>query len=312
MKLLFRSFGGFCLVVALCAGTSDCSGSAPDVAAPTSDSGAATSGQDGSADETGTGSTRDAGSPGETSDGAARGDGGVADAGATADGSGSTPPIDLSMWRLELPIGSGTSPTTIAGSQLAAGFSDAYFYHADGGIVFMDPATGITTSGSAHCRSELHEDDSSGQGAAWASSGTNTMTVSGAVLQVGGGSAGDVTVAQVFNGTDSITLAELQYSVGRGGFALFYEEAKSAGGTTDLNTPIALGARYTFTMDYSNGKLAVTINGKPVYSHVPSSAVSGKQFFFKVGDYDQTASAGAISTTPYTVVEVDAVDVVHE
>jgi hypothetical protein len=231
---------------------------------------------------------------------------GVGDAAPTPDG-GDSPPIDLSKWTLQLPIGSGTSPTTISANQLVANFSDAYFYRAaDDGIVFMDPATGITTPGSVHCRSELHETT------LWTSSGTNTMTVSGMVLKVGGGSGGDVTIAQVFNNDDSITLCELQYSVKAGGLNLFYEESKGNGNSVPLNTPISENSRYTFTLDLSNDVLTVTINGKQVYSHKPSSAVSGNKFYFKVGNYDQTASAGPISTTPYTLVEDYSIDLLHK
>jgi hypothetical protein len=312
MNPVSRSFGGLCVVVSLGACASNCSSANGFTEVSGQDSGAA-----GEMDATNGGvGVGDTGTSGEmnVTDAAGEGDGeGVMDDAAAMDGSGSSSPINLSMWYLELPTGSGTSPTTIPGSQLAAGFSDAYFYRAaDGGQIFMDPATGITTPGSVHCRTELHEEDSSGQGADWASSGTNTMTVSGTVLQVGGGSSGDVTIAQVFNDTDSITLSELQYNVGRGGLELFYEEAKGNGGETDLKTPISLGSRYTFILDFSKGVLTVTVNGKQVYSHKPSSAVSGNQFFFKVGNYDQTASAGPISTTPYTVVEDYSVDVVHE
>lgn len=315
MSSVVQSLGVSGLVVALAASTTNCSGSAGNDEHPTNDSGAEVSGQDGAVDAHDAGSpleTTDAGTVGQAEDAGRAGDAGAPADSGTMDASGSPSSIDLSMWMLELPIGSGTSPTTIPGSQLAAGFSDAYFYRADAGVVFMDPATGITTMGSVHCRSELHEDDSSGKGADWTSAGTNTMTVTGAVLQVGGGADGDVTVAQVFNDTDSITLAELQYSVKRGGFGLFYEEAKGGGGTTDLATPATLKARYTFTLGFSKGQLTVVINGKQVYSHQPSSAVSGNQFFFKVGNYDQTATAGPITTTPYTVVEVDGVDVVHQ
>ena len=47
--------------------------------------------------------------------------------------------IDLSIWSLQLPVGTGTSPAIISPQQLLAGFSNDYFYQAaDGGRVFMD------------------------------------------------------------------------------------------------------------------------------------------------------------------------------
>ena len=121
-----------------------------------------------------------------------------------------TTSIDYSIWSLQEPSGSGTSPTTISPSQLVAGYSDAYFYiAADGGQAFMDTQTGITTTGSTHCRTELRELTSSGAHAAWAPSGTNTMDVTGQVTLLGGGSSGKVTVGQVYNSNDSIPLCEL-------------------------------------------------------------------------------------------------------
>jgi len=176
----------------------------------------------------------------------------------------------------------------------------------------MDPATGITTLGSTHCRSELRESTSDGSGVTWDSAQTNVMTVTGKILQLGKGSGGNTTVAQVFNGRDKITLMELQYSGSKGGFALFYEEAKSAGAPpVDLKTSVAIGAEYTFSIALSNGVGTVTINGKPVYSQMVSSGLLGKNFYFKVGNYDQKSIAGTPSATPFTIVEVSGVDVTH-
>lgn len=240
--------------------------------------------------------------------------GGTAGAAASGGGSagGSNASIDFSIWVLQLPTGSGNSPTTISSSQLKSGYTSAYFYKADdGGQAFMDPATGITTSGSQHCRTEMRESTASGGEAAWASSGTNSMTVKGKVIKVGGGNSGTVTVGQLFNGTDSIPLIELEYSVSAGGFKMLYEEAKGGGTTTNLNTPVALGSAYTFTLALTKGVATVTINDKVVHTQTPSAAALAKQFYFKFGNYDQTAAAGAISTTPYTVVESYSVEVVH-
>jgi hypothetical protein len=101
----------------------------------------------------------------------------------------------------------------------------------------MDTETGITTSGSTHCRTELREMTSSGAQAAPAPNGTNTMDVTGKVTLLGGGSNGKVTVGQVFNSNASIPLCELMYSASVNGFVLLYEEAKGEGTVSDLNTP---------------------------------------------------------------------------
>ena len=266
------------------------------------------------------GATGGTGIAGETNVGTPGTAGGAGAAGARADAgpvdvapeAAPSSPIHFSIGQLQLPTGSGTSPATIEPAELVAGFSSAYFYRApSGGQIFMDPATGITTSGSQHCRTELREMTPDGKPAAWPATHTNTMTVSGKVLQVGGGASGDVTVGQVFNGTDSIPLCELEYSAKIGGFQILYEEGKGAGTTTDLAAPVALGEPYTFTLSLSNGTLTVGVDGKIVYTKTPGAATAAKNFYFKAGDYDQTATAGPISTTPYTIVEVDALDVTH-
>jgi hypothetical protein len=92
---------------------------------------------------------------------------------------------------------------------------------------------------------------------------------------------------------------------------LVYEEGKGAGTTTDLKAPVVLGAPYTFSLALSQGALTVRVDGKTVYTKTPSVAVAAKSFYFKAGNYDQTAAAGPISTTPYTIVEVDALAVAH-
>jgi hypothetical protein len=168
--------------------------------------------------------------------------------GAGAQDAALPPAIDYSIWELQLPIGSGNSPTTVPPSQLAS-FTDIYFYRApDGGQIFMDPATGVTTADSNHCRTELRESTPSGAAASWSPSGTNTMTVNGKVLK-----GSNVTIAQVFNRRDGITLAELQYS--SSGFTVFYEESRGNGGTSGLGNATPLNTPYTFTMSLSKNVL---------------------------------------------------------
>ena len=59
------------------------------------------------------------------------------------------------------------------------------------------------------------------------------------------------------------------------------------------------------------GVATVTINDKVVYTKTPSSGILANSFYFKFGNYDQTANPGTPTTTPYTEVEVYSVDVVH-
>jgi len=222
--------------------------------------------------------------------------------------------FDLSIWSLQLPTGPGTSATTVPPARLmgAGGFTDSnYFFtdKTDGAMTFMDPGQGSTTSGSTHCRTELREMTPGGLAAAWSWDSTNIMTITGEVVQLGGGPGGHVTLGQVFNSTDGIPLCEFEYYADVNGFKILYEEAKGAGSSIDLNTPCALNAKYAFSLSLSSGILSVSINGSQVYSKTPS--FSAKQFYFKCGCYDQTAIAGAPSVVPYTSVKVYSLDVQH-
>jgi hypothetical protein len=174
--------------------------------------------------------------------------------------------------------------------------------------MFMDPDTGITTSGSQHCRTEMREATPTGSEAAWSASAVNRMTVDGQIVK--GGSV--ITIGQVLNGTDSIPLLELQFSSSRAGFQAIYEESKGGGTSIDLKTPWKVGDRYQYTLEFSQNQLSVSINGKQVYTHQPSSGTLAKMFYFKFGNYDQNSSAGPISTTVHSIVEAYSASVVHQ
>jgi hypothetical protein len=320
---------GFCLVLSACSGVSNTSdGAMPPSAGFAGSDGAISSGGDslggasagqgggmsaamgGMVDSVGLGGTSDSGGAAAT---VGEGGAGLSGSGGATGGSGgaggkaggSPMPIDYSIWELQLPTGSGTSPTTISSSKLLAGYSDAYFYPGtDGGQMFMDPPTGVTTSGSTRCRTEMRESTVAGGEAAWPSTGTNTMTVTGKVVK-----GSSVTVAQVFDGGGGNTLCELQFN-GKG-FALFYEETKGSGSSVPLNAPVALNTKYSFTLSLSNGVLAVTINDKQVYMHTPGASTRASKFYFKVGNYDQGTSAGPVSTAVHSIVENYTVEVVH-
>ena len=217
--------------------------------------------------------------------------------------------FDLSIWSLQLPTGSGTSPTTIKPMQLAgeSGYSDSnYFYtdKADGAITFMDPAMGITTSGSLHCRTELREM------ANWPATGTNTLTVTGELVQVGGGASGHVSVGQVFDYSTSKPLCELEY-YNTGEFKVLLEKT-SAGGSADFYSLGAqtIGNKYSFTLSLTGTTLTITVNGSTT-TYTPDKSFTGAQFYFKCGAYDQTAIKGVPSITPYTVVKVYSLNVLH-
>jgi hypothetical protein len=202
--------------------------------------------------------------------------------------------IDWSPWSLQLPNKTTVKPATTRND---------WFYPHGSYQAFMDPKTGKTTSGSLHPRSELR------QKATWSSSGTNTLDVTVRVAKIG---SGKITIGQVFckSGTKSgtkgaHTLLELQYSTS--GFVAFYEEAKGAGCSTGIGSAPGLGTTFTYQLEFSAKKLTVKINGVTRWTKTPSAAGSRGAFYFKAGNYDQSATPGPVSTTPYSIVEMSVI-----
>ncbi|HEY3501771.1 MAG TPA: polysaccharide lyase family 7 protein [Actinocatenispora sp.] len=97
--------------------------------------------------------------------------------------------FDLSVWSLQLPIGSPGAPTTIPPAQLegADGYTNpAYFWtdKNDGSMTFWDPESGVTTPNSNYPRTELREMSPDGSAADWALAGTHRLAAELRVVSV--------------------------------------------------------------------------------------------------------------------------------
>jgi len=216
--------------------------------------------------------------------------------------------FDLSGWQLQLPIGSTGSMKQINGNDLkgANGYTDTYFYtdKTDGAMTLMDPTIGITSSGSLHCRTELKEATIGG----WSTNGTNILAVTAAVTQV----PHNVCIGQIFQATGpSKPLCELQYK-NDGTISLLLEKTNQGGSTTSTNIgSVPLGTKFKYELSLTGTTITVTINGTATEFTMPSTFV-GETFYFKAGDYDQTATSGTPGTTPGTVVKIYSLDVTHK
>ncbi|MEE2978899.1 MAG: polysaccharide lyase family 7 protein [Pseudomonadota bacterium] len=213
--------------------------------------------------------------------------------------------FDLTPFTLQLPTGSSGKITTVSGSDLAAGYTDpTYFYtdSTDGSMVMMDPTQVWTTSGSRHPRTELREN------AIWDTSGTNKLNATVAVTQVPDHTA----IGQIFQGTGpSKPLCELQVN-SSGGVQLLLEDTNQGGSATIY--PIAtvpVGSTFDYELSLSGSTITVTVNGT-VSTFTMDSSFEGESFYFKAGNYDQTAVSGPPLTTPGTVVKFYALTLTHE
>ena len=203
-----------------------------------------------------------------------------------------------------MPIGSSGDVTTESGSQLAAGYTNQYYFYtdpSDGSMVMMDPTVGWTTSGSEHPRTEMREN------ATWATSGTNIIDATVAVTKV----PSNTTVGQIFQGDGpSKPLCELQ--VTSSGVVNLLLENTNQGGDADEHKvgTVTIGQKFTYEMQLAGTTITVKINGAAT-TFTMDSSFDGETFYFKAGDYDQSATSGTPLTTPGTVVKFYALKITH-
>jgi hypothetical protein len=201
--------------------------------------------------------------------------------------------FNLSVWELQLPIGSPGDPTTIPPSELegANGYTNpAYFWtdKNDGSMTFWDPESGVTTPDSNYPRTELRQMNSNGTAANWSLTGDHTLSADLRVVSV----TSNVSVGQVHlgtGGTSTKPLAELYYH-SDGDIYLGTENSPSGGQTLHYITNVALGVQWTYALNVNDDTLNLTVNGSKTSYPVPSSFDAYDQYF-KAGDYNQTASS---------------------
>lgn len=215
--------------------------------------------------------------------------------------------FDLSKWDLQLPTGSKTF-TTILSSQLKGpyGYQDIYFYtdKTDGAMTFMDPTTGVTSSGSVHPRTELREVTDG-----WSASGSNILSVTEKVTQV----PGHTTIGQIFQAAPAPSKPMLELMYYSDGTIQALLESNNQGGSSTLHTvgKVPLGTTFSYSLSLTGTTITITIDGKPITMTVPSS-FEGEHFYFKAGNYDQTAKSGAPGTIPGTLVKIYSLNITHK
>lgn len=200
--------------------------------------------------------------------------------------------FNLSIWQLQLPIGSPGSPTTIPPAQLkgANGYSNpSYFWtdKNDGSMTFWAPEKGVTTPNSHYARSELREMNADGSAADWTLAGNHTLGAELRVVSV----TKNVCVGQVHlgsGGSSTKPLLELYYR-SNGDIYLGTENSPDGGQTLHYITNVALGTHWTYVINVTGNKINLTVNGATSSYSIPSSFNAYKQYF-KAGSYNQSSS----------------------
>lgn len=215
--------------------------------------------------------------------------------------------FDLTKWTLQEPLGRYPhSPLQIKSDKLSGkrGWKDSYFYYdqADSSITFMVPSTGVTTRGSLHVRCELREMNKNGTPAAWSLKTIHILRFTGSVTQLGGGTKGHTTLAQVFDATSGKPLGELEW---KDKALEIYLENDPWGGSGKFYSlgSVRLGQRYQVVLGVVHNKLVVSVQGSGLHVYSPRKSFLSDLFYFKMGNYDQTTKEGPVGT-PYTVVKV--------
>lgn len=213
--------------------------------------------------------------------------------------------IDLSHWKLTLPVdsGGGTGGTAAEVKPIPQNYSNPpYFYTVSDGLIFSAPTNGATTSGSPYPRSELRELNADGSNAAWGISDGGVLSATLAVNEVpklSGGGDGRVIVGQIHGPKDE--LCRLYYDNGR----LYFHDDKAGNGketkfvlksNSGETTAIPLNASFSYTIRATSSQLEVTAtyNGKTYLAAEPiSSFWPGKPLYFKAGAYVQVGKPGS-------------------
>jgi hypothetical protein len=218
--------------------------------------------------------------------------------------------FDLSIWSLQLPIGSPGSPETIPPSRLKGpnGYTNpAYFWTDanDGSMTFWAPEKGVTTPNSNYARSELREMNANGSAADWPLAGNHKLSADLRVPSV----TKNVCVGQVHlgsGGSSTKPLLELYYRP-NGDIFLGTENSPAGGQTLHQVGNVPLGQRWTYLVQVTGNTINLTVNGSRTSYSIPSSFNPYKQYF-KAGSYNQSSSE---STTNGAKVKFYSLSVTH-
>ncbi|MDP2310815.1 MAG: polysaccharide lyase family 7 protein [Pseudomonadota bacterium] len=212
--------------------------------------------------------------------------------------------LNLTNWKLTLPVGDAESPTEIEQPELESYSIDPYFLLSPtgDGVVFRANAGGVSTSGSGYPRSELREMTNDGADkASWStSSGTHTLTITQAITHLPEVKP-HVVAGQIHDANDDVVVIRLEAD------RLFVDQ----GGTNigDLDTSYQLGEEFTVRFVAENGEIGV------YYEDMATPAVTLRAdtdgCYFKAGTYTQSNTDRGDAPEAYGEVEIYDLVVSH-
>lgn len=188
--------------------------------------------------------------------------------------------LDLSNWKLTLPIGSSGKPTEIKQPALATYTHPEFFHTVSGpGVLFKAPQNGVTTPNSQNTRTELREMRNNGRDNASWSSGTMEAELAFTHLPA---SKPHVVGMQIHDASDDVSVLRLE------GTDLWTTRGDNTHGTK-IMSGYQLGTRIKVKVTVGGGDIRWFLNGTQV-------ALIGKNVsggYFKAGAYQQAGHSGS-------------------
>jgi hypothetical protein len=212
--------------------------------------------------------------------------------------------LNLTNWKITLPIGSSGSPTEIKQPALNTYSINPWFTltAAKDAVQFRANCGGTTTSGSSYPRSELREmADNGTTNASWSStSGSHHMYIRQAITHLPV-VKNHVVAGQIHDANDDLTVIRLE------GTNLYITD----GNTTHaylITSSYQLGTIFTIDINVSGGQISYYYNGN-LLPYTQSKSGSG--WYYKAGCYTQSNTSTGDAADAYGEVYIYDVQVTH-
>lgn len=207
--------------------------------------------------------------------------------------------IDLTHWKLTLPISSAdsdTNPLEFPADRIAVDHSYRKYIQlaSDGALVFWCPVNGVTTKNAKYPRCELRElVDPHDDNVCWSAPGTHILDATCRMIEVP--SSQKVIIGQIHGHSGKAQpLIKLQYFKGR--IEALVKEHASRDKETKLTFPqVGLEKDFDYQIRLQDGVLNVTVNNQTQSVNVfaNDSQWSDQTLYFKAGAYVQDNEGSA-------------------
>ncbi|MFI7673137.1 polysaccharide lyase family 7 protein [Actinophytocola sp. NPDC049390] len=187
--------------------------------------------------------------------------------------------LDLSNWKVQLPIGEAERPDEVQQPELATYQVDPWFTPTArcDGVVFRSAVNGVTTGGSNYPRSELREMGAGGgDEASWAADqGTHVMTIDQMVTHLPNDKQ-HMVVGQIHGGSDDVSVFRVE------GTSLYVTNGDDPHFQL-VTDDFRLNTRFQVRFVVANGTINAYYNGEPAAT-LDADFTTG---YFKAGAYTQ-------------------------